>query len=219
MIDVLFRYMKKPEKWKSIGTDAVRSFRGKITWSKAFNLLRYELGRIGATDVVIEAGYEPNQVRNDGWPYSNAKPEHTAVRVSFRKRGKVSMAFLCAGWNGVEYNVHMIGLTLERLRAVERYGCVQGEEQYKGWAQLPPGANEGRAPINAEEFATIEDAMRFLCRVSDGEVLSTLPADLDLVYKAAAKRAHPDKPTGSGELMAKVNRARDYVARMAGDGT
>lgn len=216
MMDILFRYMEKRDQFKSIGKDAVGGFRGRVTWTKAVNTLRYELERVGATDVVVEAGYKLNQVRNDGWPYGSDKPEHGQVQVSFKRNGKTPMAFFCGGWTAFEYNLHMIALTLERLRAVERYGCVQGEEQYKGWAKLPPGANEGRAPIVTEEFASIEDAMRYLSKIGDGEVISTLPADLDLVYRAAAKKAHPDKPRGSVETMAKVNRARDYVQQMAG---
>lgn len=212
MIEVAFRYMQDWTPFDRVHKDAKNL---NANWSKAFEKLRYELARVNATNVVIEAGYKPDQVRADGWPYSNAKPEHSGVRVSFLKGGKLPLAFRYNGWKAVEMNVYMIALTLERLRAVERYGCTQSGQQYKGWAQLPPGANEGRAPIPAEEFASVEDAMRFLSRVADGEVHTTLPVDLDLVYKAAARKAHPDRRGGDSELMSKVNRARDYVARMA----
>lgn len=209
MSDFQFRYMAKQtiERLNPAGVQSAR--RSNPNWSKAFNLLRYELRRIDARDVVIEAGYAPTQIRNDGIPYSNAKPEHHQVRISFT-RNDVAMSFFQGGFNALEYNVWLIAMTLESLRAVARYGCTQSDQQYAGWAQLPPGST----PIAGGEFANVEDAMRFLSGVGDGVVLSVMPRDLDVVYRAAARRAHPDKG-GSDELMAKVNRAKDFVERSA----
>jgi len=211
MIEVSFRYREK-QPIKSLSKEGIRSARSsRPGWSKAFELLRYELARIDAADVVIEAGYKPNQVRADGWPYSNAVPEHHQVRVSFRRSG-VSMSFFQGGFSSgadaVAYNVWLIGMTLQCLRAVDRYGCTQGGEQYRGWAQLPPG----KPSIAAHEWASVEDAMRFLSKVGDGAVLSVLPADLPRVYRAAARKAHPDTG-GSEDLMARVNRAKDFIEK------
>lgn len=207
MIEVAFKYMAY-QKGTPLNKDGVQAARrSNPNWSKAFELLRYELARIKATNVIIEAGYKPNQVRADGWPYSNAKPEHSQVRVSFERSG-TPIAFLQVGFKAVEYNVWLIAMTLQALRAVDRYGCSQSGEQYKGWAQLPPG----KESIAAAEWSSVEYAMRFLCQIGNGEVLSLLPADLDVVYRAAARKAHPDAG-GSNELMAKVNRAKDYIER------
>lgn len=205
-VEVCFRYMPA-QSWKPVHKDA-KSLRAN--WSKAFEKLRYELARINATDVVVEAGYQPNQLRADGWPYADAKPEHSCVRVSFMK-SKLPMAFFFGGWDTPHMNVYMIALTLERLRAVERYGCVQSDEQYRGWAQLPPG--EGKPPTVAGEWSSAVDAMRWLCSVGGGPE-RTKPGDLAFVYRAAAMKAHPDTG-GTAELMAKVLRCRDFIARGA----
>jgi hypothetical protein len=203
VIEVAFKYMPRQDRVKAIHKDAQRI---STNWSKAFEKLRYELARIKATEVVIEAGYKASQVRADGWPYSSAKPEHGQVRVSFKKAGTLAMAFLCGGWREVEQNVYMIALTLERLRAIERYGCVQSEEQYRGWARLPAGNT-----IAMGEWATAEDALRWLASVA-GFAATVSLRDLDQVYRAASRKAHPDLG-GSDELMAKVNRAKEYIEK------
>ena len=205
MVEVSFRYMAKQVANTNNKAGVASARQSKPPWSKAFEKLRYELARITAADVVIEAGYKPHQVRADGWPYSNAVPEHHQIRVSF-KTGKVSMSFFQGLFGGsiscVPYNVWLIAMTLEALRAVDRYGCTQGGEQYRGWAQLPGGS----APIAAAEWANVEGARAFLgqmCVLPSGTELSKL-------WREAAKVAHPDAG-GSNELMAKVNRARDYI--------
>lgn len=202
MIEVAFKYMAH-QPWKPVHKDSKGL---RATWSKAFEKLRYELNRISAKDVVVEAGYKPSQVRADGWPYSNAKPDHGQIRVNYTRDG-IPFSFFFGGWKEPEMNAYMIALTLERLRAVERYGCAQGGEQYSGWAKLPPGGG-----IQTAEWASIEDAMRFLSKTADGDVVSVLAKDLDMIYRQAARKAHPDAG-GSNELMAKVNRARDFVER------
>ena len=214
MVEVAFRYMPKFDYQDKVHKDA----RGLgATWSKAFEKLRYELKRINATDVIVEAGYQPSQVRADGWPYSSAKPEHHCVRVSFKAQGKTALSFAYNGWRDVELNVYMIALTLERLRAVERYGCTQANQQYAGWAQLPPAASERVADWpNVEAAAAFlwcttgthaEDLekVKYLRVLADREVLQR-------VYRDAAKRAHPDQG-GTPELMATVNSCREVLER------
>lgn len=209
-VEVCFRYMAR-QSMKALDAAGIRSARSaKPGWSKAFDLLRYELGRIGAAEVIVEAGYKPEQVRADGWPYSNARPEHHQVRVSFR-RGKVPMSFCQGGFSAIEFNVWLIGMTLQALRAVDHYGCTQGGEQYRGWAQLPSG-------IAASEWANAEEAARWLVAqttmsMTPAHVLGN-PANLRLAFREAASKAHPDAG-GSNELMSKVNRARDYIERSA----
>ncbi len=198
-VDVRFRYMKPLAKRKNIG----RHCNVRAGWSKIMDTLRDELRRAGATDVILEAGYPDNTFRPDGWPYSNAKPLHPDVRLSFKKNGKTPLAFECGGWDRFDLNVYMIALTLNSLRAVDRYGCTQGDQQYRGWAQLPPAQ-----PIAAAEWPHVEGAMRFLASVA-GAGAWTL-ADLLVVYRAAAKKAHPDAG-GTQDLMAKVNRAKEYI--------
>ncbi len=214
MIEVCFRYMERqPFKLPSASTQI------KPTWSKAFEKLRYELARIEAVDVVIESGYKPGQVRADGWPYSNARPEHGQARVSFKRAG-VPMSFYFGGWQALEYNVYMIAMTLEALRAVDRYGCAAEGQQYRGWAQLPAGN-----AITAAEWKSKEDAAGFLAKTAgyigggaEGSIRAVANGDPEYLrefHRDAAKNVHPDVTRDNGNLMAKVNRARDFIAGAA----
>lgn len=203
MLEAQFRYMP------SQPATPMRGCRHRATWSKAWSTLKDELRRIDATNVVVEAGYSQPQIRNDGWPRSDARPEHGDVRITFATKGS-TLTFTSAAWEDVANNVYMIALTLKALRDITRFGCVRGNQQYTGWAKLPPGG--GAAPVAAAEWASVEAAMRFLCSVGNGEILSILPKDLAVVYRYAARKAHPDAG-GSNELMAKVNRARDFIEK------
>lgn len=215
MIEVAFRFMEKQDA-KDIGPDGLRSARSsKPNWTRAFELLRGELKKIRATNVVVEAGYRPDQVRADGWPYSNAVPIHEQIRLSFTKDGE-PVSFFQGTFAGsiacVAYNAWLIGMTLQALRAVDRYGCTQTGQQYKGWAQLPPG----RDSIAAAEWPTVEVAVRFLMLTGwnfdlPGSVNAFFSGEpFKELYRDAARTAHPDAG-GSVELMARVNRARDYI--------
>jgi len=214
MNDVQFRYMPKQAKWRPVHKDSKGI---KATWSRAFAALKYELGRIDAKSVIVEAGYPENRLRNDGWPIANATREHGHVRISFTKNG-VPMSFFFGGWVETEQNVYMIALTLKALRAVERYGCAQAGEQYRGWSALPPGGG-----IAAAEWSSVEEAAKFLCTVAWGphaDTRNVVPGVasgpmLDEVYRRAAKKAHPDVG-GSNDLMSKVNRAKDFIEQHGG---
>jgi hypothetical protein len=201
---ITFRPMPVEPKWKKIDKSV---FQMKPTPGTAMLKLKYELGRIGATDIVLEAGFTENQLRNDDYPRADARPSHSTIRITFKRQGTTPMSMTCGGAADWWFNVHLIASTLERLRAIERYGCVQGAEQYAGWNALPPSQ-----PIAASEWASVEQACRFLADtgglVYTGGTLDA--AMLDRFYEQAAKRAHPDVG-GSNDLMAKVNRARAYI--------
>lgn len=212
-VEVCFRYMPR-QQMKALNKAGIESAKNADAgWSKAFELLRYELAKIKATDVVVEAGYKPDQVRADGWPYSAARPEHHQVRISF-KRGEIAMSFSQGGFSAIEYNVWLIARTLSSLRAVDRYGCTQGGEQYRGWAQLPAGN-----AIQVGEFASIEDAAGYIRRVADGRWRGTTDRNildnLREAYRDAARSAHPDGG-GNAETMGKVNRAKDFIEKYRG---
>ncbi len=191
--------------------------RGTFTsrWQKD---LERELEHLSARRIVVQVDLQSGEIRNDGWPRSTARPRTPGVVVGFDSRHG-PLTYTCATYDSWEANIRAISLTLSALRAVTRYGAVKGSEQYKGFRALPEG--EARAPIQAETFASVEDAARHLIAVAgyrgfhpergptlvcdDPEVLSRL-------YRDAAKKAHPDAG-GTAEAMAKVNAARDMIER------
>lgn len=205
MIEMMFRPMTVEPSYKNLGRCSIRP-----THTDSMKAIRYELARIGATDVIIEAGFAEHQIRNDGYPYSGAKPNHSTVRISFRRGGKTPMAMTCGGHSEWYFNVYLIAKTLEALRAVDRYGCTQGGEQYEGWSQLPPPPPPADpTPGRAQEWRGVASARRWmgdLCGMPEG-------TPIEVLYRECAKKAHPDAG-GSNELMAKVTRARDYIEEM-----
>lgn len=120
-----------------------RSFRS--SYSATLRLLKEELLKVRATNVTIQAGYKKNQIRNDGMPYADAKPQHRAVVVQFSKRGETGiLTFRGTRYKKFEDNLRAVALSLQALRAVDRYGVVDGE-QYAGFKQLTAG------PVTREE--------------------------------------------------------------------
>jgi hypothetical protein len=176
-------------------------------WTAVVAMLRGELKHLAASQCIIEMAVREIDIRNDGFIRSTARPSHPGVRLSFVGRHG-PLSYETAAWSSWEHNVYAIARTLRAQRMMSIDGCVRGDQAYRGWKQLPGG---GSAPIVAGEWPTVEAAMRWLCSVGNGSLLSVLPADLDAVYRAAARKAHPDAG-GSNELMAKVNRARNFVA-------
>lgn len=167
------------------------------SWTKTLDDLERELEHLKAKDIVIEAETTRDQIRNDGWPYSNARMGPT-VAISFSsKHGP--MRYQCGTYTAWNDNIRAIGLTLAALRAVDRYGATTSAEQYRGFAALPP--------VPAGEWASKGHAVQWLRSIARFEDQNFEMKDL---FRAAAKVAHPDTG-GSTELMAKVNRARAFI--------
>lgn len=144
--------------------------------------------------VVIEAGYQEHEIRNDGLPRANARPQDPAIIVSFEsKHGP--LRYGCDTFTEWVDNLRAIALALEALRAVDRYGVTKRGEQYKGWLALPS------TTMSADE------ARRYLHELTGlpgGTLASTL-------YRTAAKLAHPDTETGSREAWEQVQRAKQVL--------
>lgn len=206
-LQATFRHWENPPR---TGGNQTSLFRCGPT--KAYQMLADEVRRIGGDAVIIEAGFREDQIRNDGWPYSSARPSHSAVRVSFHSRHG-PLSFECGTYKTIDDNLYAIALTMQALRAVDRYGAVKGAQQYKGWKQLP-GDQPPEQPTTAVDLRM---AAAFLCKLA-GEPDSMIPAVLNLpssireVYRAAALRCHPDRG-GSPEMMARVNAAKDLIEK------
>lgn len=156
----------------------------RSSYVKVLDTLEYELNRIHATRIVVEAGYQRHQIRNDGWPYSNARPSHPDVKVSFSSRGK-AMAFPCSTYDCMEDNLYAIALTLKALRDMERYGATQENQQYRGFTALP-----------APELDAKSEAAKVLIKLAELNVaVIDVVQDIELqnaAYRVAAKKVHPD---------------------------
>lgn len=174
--------------WKRTASRKNAPFRA--AYAKNLRDLERELDHLRATNVVIQAGFREEDIRQDGWPRSSArKPTDPGVILSFRS-GQSDLSFPCDTYTTWEDNLRAICLSLTALRAVDRYGVTRQSEQYRGWTQLPPPA---RPTQNG--FRDKVEASAFVAQAGGTFHIQGKPlADdaLDTAYKAAARKLHPD---------------------------
>lgn len=184
--------------------------RFQVKWPTVLDHLAAEVKHLGGTEVVVELGVTRDDLHLD---YSALRagrtPNHPGVIVSFdSRRGPLRYWTdrFTSNWNhqlpAWQANVRAVALTLEALRAVDRYGTAERGEQYTGWAALP----------SADAGAT--DAQALL--LAEGGQLAhyvTWPNDTDAqrtIYRAAMRMAHPDHGGNTERLLA-VRRAAAYL--------
>ena len=215
------------EGWPKEGFDPDRSrerSRFDSLWQSTLDLLRYELDRLGADAVVVKLALGNRDIRRDGYPKANARPEHPGVVVEWQI-GEAWYRRAAEKYDRWQDNVRAIALTLEALRAVERWGAVSGE-QYEGFRlELEAGALgiEGEAGEGATRASTAmpiprrgrmgrREAADFL-REHGRVTYDPLDADTEFVesaYRRAAHKLHPDAG-GDAEEFRKLQEARDVL--------
>lgn len=196
-----FVFLEKPDRLPMMASQF------RVPYSRVLSHLERELRTIHATSITVFAGFR--QVRQDGWPYSSARPEHPAVKLQFGS-GPDTLLFAASRYRSFEDNLRAIALTLEALRAVERYSVVKGE-QYLGFKQ-----------IASPQTALRQDVSRYaaaarLALLADCQPLELLSAadrgDRDKVkaaYRLAVAKVHPDRG-GAQEAFVKVKEAFDLL--------
>lgn len=132
MIDARFVYLPRPEKLPMMQA------RFQSSYSATLDLLERELRHLGARAITIQAGFHASRIRQDGWPYGKATPEHPACAVQFTNQKGETLVFRASRYRRFEDNLRAIAMSLEALRAVDRYGVVEGQ-QYTGFRQIAAG--------------------------------------------------------------------------------
>jgi hypothetical protein len=189
MLNAIFRPAEQwPGKAKTYGR---RRAPFRATYPKTLDLLEAELNHLRAKDIVIQAYFRREDIRNDGWPRSSARPSQPGVILRF-DANKESYSYPCDTFDAWEDNLRAIALSLQALRAVDRYGVTRGREQYQGFKRL--GAP---ATLNPWDVAVQFIASRAGVRVDD------VRNDLDGAYRLAARKLHPDQG-GSHELFVQL---------------
>ncbi len=156
MINVRFVYLPKPE-----GLAFMRS-QFQATYGKTLKDLERELDHLEAHSITNQAGFPSEKIRNDGWPYSSARPEHPGVVLQFQK-GRDVLTFRSLKFQTFEENLRAIALTMDALRRVDRYGVVEGE-QYQGFKQIAAPANAPAAETKLDKLLRMRDGA-----ATDGE--------------------------------------------------
>jgi hypothetical protein len=159
--------------------------------------LRKELGGIRARNAVLQIALSEGQFRIDGAPRAQAVPDHPGVILSLETPDG-AIAFPCDTFNSWQDNLRAIVLTMERLRAIDRYGVTKRGEQYRGWKAI-----EARP---ASMFTSVENALATLATIA-----GLSPRDDPKTLLRIAQRAtHPDHGGDRG-LWDRVTAAGEYL--------
>lgn len=180
----------------------------KAEWWQTEAQLQRELDYLDATDAVLEIAVQPHHVKVNGELRANVPKDlpHPGVRLSFKsKHGDLS--YSCDTYAARYYgqmadwqaNLRAIVLTLEALRAVDRYGATKGE-QYAGFKELTatPSGMSGDA------------ARAMIATLSGYRHEATIPWGTDdwkAAYRRARANAHPDRNGGEREKWDQVEAA------------
>lgn len=187
-----FTYRPLPEVWPS-GKRTLPGQRQRATfkapYSATMTLLDRELRMLGVSTgatLVIEAGYKESEIRLDGQPRVNARPDDPAIVISFESRYG-PLRYGCDTFTDWIANLRAIALALEALRKVDRYGVTKRGEQYQGWKALPPASGE---MVGTSRHMSRDEAIGVISSLLGGATIQN--SELDNAYRLAARRAHPD---------------------------
>lgn len=148
----------------------------KVSYEEAASQLADELERLGAASGYISTDQE---VRISGTPVRDRQPRSPGVALYFVRHDK-TLCIPCDKFSSVRDNIRAIGLTLEAIRRMERYGTNQMiEAALAGFAALPANASESTGPRAWHEVL--------------GVTSDAAPAVVRAAYRALAQEAHPDK--------------------------
>lgn len=187
----------------------------KATYQGTVDLLERELGFIRARDVVVQTAHRPQDIGVNGWPLARAtSPASPGVILSFEARPvgakeHMPLRYATDRFPKWEHNLRAIALSLEALRAVDRYGVTTSGEQYQGWARLEaPRAMPNGLPEGMDR----DTAVRFLCEVTGWPeaAVTAVPNGPKSAYRAAARKLHPDAG-GAPDDWKKLERAKELL--------
>lgn len=189
------------------------------TWTGVQMILERETRMLKARrgSLKIKTFHRPYDVLKSGKLRSDVrKPENPGVVVVFDvydddQKRYVPMSFECDKFLDWKDNVRAIADAMEALRKIDRYGVTGGGKQdahYQGYRAALPSA-EGK-------ITSLDVALYFLSEHS-GIRISELQASSiarDTAYKRAARKLHPDTPTGDTELFVKLQDAQRFLEQL-----
>lgn len=170
---------------KPITKDRASHWRFKASWTDTMDLLANEITKLAVRGAIaVRVDVQRGDVRLDGMLRANAAVGFPGVVVSFESRhGPLSYA--TDAYDHWQANVRAIALSLQALRAVDRYGVSTSGEQYAGWRAIESGRPAG--------FASADEAVRWLREVTG--VTDPAVSSQPLLRRAAAMW-HPDRNNG-----------------------
>lgn len=157
--------------------------------SRTVSLLARELRMLDAERIVIEIDLRPSQIRHDGMPRADARVDDPTVILSFDSKWG-PQRYATAEFDTWQDNLRAVALSLEALRAVDRYGVSKRGEQYQGWKALPVSTDAADSIYTREQAQALIDTYGSL--------------------REAILATHPDHGGDEAEFR-KVMRAREVL--------
>ena len=147
--------------WPHKPTVSRQYARFETSYPRTLQLLEREVRYLGGRDVVMGVGLDEYDIRQDGQPRANARTRvHPGVELSFDSTDHGRLTYATDQYTDWQDNVRAIALSLEALRAVERWGVSKGR-QYAGFALLTAGVPlEVRGNELIAEHGSVNAALR-----------------------------------------------------------
>jgi len=162
----------------------------RASWDDTLRLLVAEVEHLdldGAIAVRVDA--DPSEIRKDGMLRARARVGFPGVVVSFTSGTHGPLTYATDAYEARSYgdleswqaNVRAIALSLQALRAVDRYGVTRSGEQYVGWRAIEATA--------MSPFTNADEALRWMRAKVGAEAETATPRG---AFRAAARQMHPD---------------------------
>lgn len=174
------------------------SSRFRAGWDDTLRLLLSEIEHlVPTTAIAVRIDVQDGDLRRDGMLRARAAVDFPGVVVSFTSALHGPLAYATDAYEqrdgrdlpGWQANLRAIALSLDALRAVDRYGVSRSGEQYVGWRAIEAAP----AP-----FPSADAALAWVIEQSGLHVGETTPSARS-AYLAAVKRLHPDVGGDPGE--------------------
>jgi hypothetical protein len=168
-----------PDGWKRNNYHYGSAFRQ--TLGRARDYLLKQVSMLGGTKVILSTNVP---VRLDGLPYANSRePDDPGVAIYFDYK-RHPMSFACDQYRLVRDNIYAIGLTINALRGIERWGASDMMERaFKGFTALPPAG--WRSILGVGFGCSLEEAENaFREKVHEGHPDKGGNMDMDVLVQA-----------------------------------
>lgn len=162
----------------------------KMPSSRIRSQLFNELRKMDVTTFVVSSNLA---VRNDGLPYANQRtPQDPGVVLYFTRKG-VDIAIACDAWETVDANLRAVGLTIEAIRGMERWGTEEMVDRaFTGFKALPEAIITPAPSRNWNDVLGVEP--------------NATKQQIKTAYQNLAKAHHPDSG-GNNDYFVELTKA------------